>query len=129
MGRTTLSQSNHDWMIEQMVETYVNLGHSNIRADHVQHYNGAPALLGEHTPDITAVAGPLQIPIICEVETADSMEEERTRLQLTTFRQAANSVGGVLHVGLPFKSDLEKAKRIAATWGILVDQWWYGVAL
>lgn len=116
-------------MVQQMVGAYTLLGHSDIKAGYVGHENGAPLPLGVHLPDVTALAGAVQIPIICDVETRDTLNSEHTRSQLLTFRSAADKLGGVLHVGLPFKSDVEHAKRVVAGWGILVDQWWYGVAL
>jgi hypothetical protein len=122
-------QSDHDWMVEQMVEAYAGLGHDDIRAVHHDQVGSSPARLGLYVPDVTAMAGFTQIPIICEVETAQSMNEEQAQSRFVTLRRAADSVGGVLHVGVPFLSDLEKAKRVAASWGVLVDQWWYGVAL
>jgi hypothetical protein len=126
---TAPSQSDHDWMVEQMVEAYSGLGHDDIRATHVLRHNGEPERLGLYVPDVTAMAGVTQIPIICEVETADSMRNEQAHSRFMTLRYAADSVGGVLHVGVPFKSDLNAVKRLAASWGVLVDQWWYGVAL
>lgn len=123
------AQTDHDWMVEQMVEAYSGLGHADIRAVHHDQVARTPARLGMHVPDITAMAGHTQIPIICEIETVDSMNRDEARSRFITFRRAADTVGGVLHVGVPFRSDLDSVKRIAASWGVLVDQWWYGVAL
>lgn len=127
MARTTQSQSNHDWMVAELAKALTNRGHQNIRADHINHPNGRPQQLGDHIPDVTAYHNQTGSLIIGEVETSDSIDTDHTYSQLHTFRQAANQLGGYLHVGLPFRSDLDAAKRIVDSWGIKVDQWWYGV--
>ncbi len=114
-------------MVLQVAQEYARQGHRSIRADHPQHLSLRPAQIGDHIPDVTSVHPTQNIPIICEVETADSIGTDHTKSQLLTFRQAATRLGGVLHVGLPFKSDLAVAQATTNGWGITVDYWWYGV--
>lgn len=126
MARQPQAQSNHDWMVLQVANAYSRQGHRDIRADHADFPGVGPAQIGDHIPDVTAIH-PLQgTPVICEVETADSIGTDHTHSQLLTFRQAANRFGGALHVGLPFKSDLVRAQQVVAGWNIPVDFWWYG---
>lgn len=127
MQRSPQSQSNHDWMVQQVADHYTSNGHQNVKADHIGYYNGAPPQLGDHIPDVTAMHGTLNLPIICEVETLDAFNTTHTQNQLLAFRRAATQLGGFLHIGLPFQSDLVRAQEIAARWNITVDQWWYGV--
>lgn len=126
MARSTQSQSNHDWMVGQLAGHFASLGHLNIRADHISHPNGRPAQIGAHIPDVTAHHANTGKPMICEVETADTMEDTHTYSQLATFRRLADQLGGTLHVALPFQHDIAPAQAVVSRWGILVDQWWFG---
>lgn len=126
MPRQQQAQSNHDWMVLQVANAYSRQGHRDVRADHADFSGTTPVQIGSHIPDLTAVHLLSGTPIVCEVETADSIGSDHTRNQLLTFRRAVDRLNGVLHVGLPFKSDLERAQQIVSRWGILVDHWWYG---
>ena len=73
MSRAPQAQTNHDWMVLQVAGAYARQGHRNIRADHPQHLSSRPAQIGDHIPDVTSVHPIQNTPIICEVETADSI--------------------------------------------------------
>lgn len=126
MTRTIQTQSDHDWMVSQVADHFVRLGHTGIQADHISHPNGRPAQIGDHIPDVTARHVQTGRPVICEVETGDTMEDTHTYNQLATFRQLADRLGGTLHVALPFQHDIAPAQAVTNRWGILVDQWWFG---
>lgn len=115
-------------MVQQIVSEYTNTGHRNVQADHISHPAGRPPQLGSHIPDVTASHPTTGQAIICEVETADSFDNEHTYSQLRDFRAAANRVGGLLHVALPYQRDLMSAQATANRWSVQVDKWWYGVA-
>ncbi len=114
-------------MVGQLAGHFTTLGHAEVKADHINHWNGRPAQYGDHIPDVTAVHMQTGKPMLCEVETADSMGDTHTYNQLATFRSFADRLGGTLHVALPFQHDIAPAQAIADRWGINVDQWWFGV--
>ncbi len=126
MSRTYHTQSLHDDMVSKVAGHFVSLGHRNIQADHISHPNGRPSQYGSYIPDVTALHANTSKPIICEVETDDSIGDPHTYSQLRAFRQMANDLGGMLHVALPYQHDLATAQAIVGRWGIAVDQWWYG---
>lgn len=127
MARTPQAQSNHDWMVGQLAGHFSGFGHVDVKADHVTHPNGRPVMISGHIPDVTAIHAHTGRPIICEVETDDSIGTAHTYQQLVAFRRAASQLGGTLHVALPFQHDIATAQTIVRRWGITVDQWWFGV--
>lgn len=125
MSRSPQSATLHDQMVKSVADKYQRDGHGNIRADHINHLAGAPVNHNGYIPDVTATHAQTGQHIICEVETGDSIDTQHTFDQLWAFRQAANQLGALLHVGLPYKSDLAFAKATVSSWGISVDQWWF----
>lgn len=128
MSRTAQNSTLHDQMVKSVAIKYQSDGHSNVRADHIGHINGAPVNHGGFIPDVTATHGTTGQHIICEVETADTVNTQHTYDQLITFRKVADQMNALLHVGLPYQSDLIEAKAVIGSWGIKVDQWWYQTA-
>jgi hypothetical protein len=59
--------------------------------------------------------------VITEVETCDSLNTEHTKAQ---WRASSSASGVAFHVVVP-RSCLGVAQRLAAVWGVRVDQWWY----
>jgi len=127
MARRSLQQQSvHDSIVRQTVQAFSGRGYTNIKADHIAHPNGAPEAFSSHRSDITAYDG-LNRPIICEIETGDTIGSAETKEQLAAFRWAANQFGGQLHLSLP-KSALGSARLLVSSWGIVVDQWWWAEA-
>jgi hypothetical protein len=114
--RTTLNESVHDKLVESLAAKYKSDGYY-VQADHIGHTNGSPKEFGGYIPDIYATKGIEKI--IAEAETSDTISDDHTRQQLSTFARYAS-----LHVIVP-QASLSEAQNQAKQWGIKVDKWWY----
>ena len=124
MARSINNSTLHNNMVKEVVNAYAGQRHKGIKADHINYNNGAPNNYNGHIPDITAIHADTNQYIFCEIETPDTINTQETYDQLSAFRNALGA-SGLLHIGLPYLSDLAEAKRVVRLWRIRVDQWWY----
>jgi hypothetical protein len=97
MIRTAKSQSEHDQIVQTVVNHLVHNGYRNICADLPGHTQ--PALVNgtkqDHIPDVTADG------VIVEVETGDTIEGDHTTSQWSLFSDHAAKSGKTFWVVVP----------------------------
>jgi hypothetical protein len=118
MARTVQTQGIHNQLVSNQVVTFRNEGYTNIKADHINHPSGQPAMVNGHIPDLSAVKNGFMV--ISEVETNDSINDQSTIQQWKAFDRSSHE----FHVVVP-KSALEDAQSMARRNGITVDKYWY----
>jgi hypothetical protein len=100
MYRTAQSQSQHDQIVQAMVNYLARRGIPNIRADLAGY--AQPALVKgtkrDHIPDVTANG------VIIEVETAETTNSNHTTSQWTLFADHAAKCGQSFWVAVPHDS-------------------------
>lgn len=107
----------HEAYIRKMAERYAADGYSDIKADHIACANGKPERVVSFVPDVSAVMSGETT--ICEVETADTIQDEHTVAEWRLYDQC----GCAFHVALPGES-LPEALKLAKRNGITVDKFW-----
>jgi len=108
----------HTQLISALVNSYEAKGYY-VKADHINHPNGAPAPTNGHIPDITAYSQG-QLVIVAEAETCDTISGTETYNQWSAFSRGTHK----FHVIVP-QVCLANAQNQAAIWRITVDQWWW----
>ncbi len=108
----------HTQLITALVKTYKDKGYY-VKADHINHPNGAPASINGHIPDIAAYSQG-QLIIVAEAETCDTIGGTETYNQWSAFSRGRHK----FHVIVP-QACLADAQNQAAIWQITVDQWWW----
>lgn len=97
MYRTAKAQTQHDQIVQVVVNHLAQKGYRNIRADLPGH--AQPALVQgtkqDHVPDVTADG------VIVEVETADTIENDHTTSQWSLFSDHAAKSGKAFWVVVP----------------------------
>lgn len=95
--RMAKSQTQHDQIVQVVVNHLAQKGYRNIRADLPGHTQ--PALVHgtrqDHIPDVTADG------LIVEVETADTIEDDHTTSQWSLFSDHAAKNGKTFWVVVP----------------------------
>jgi len=108
-----LSETEHDKMIESVVDYLVLKGFRNIKADlsrYTQPTKITWSATGKgHIPDLTAQNGKL---LIFEVETSDSISHTHTADQWKLFATYANQHGADFWVVVPDGSDSVARSRL-----------------
>jgi len=123
MQRNQDESRQHLDLIRMMASYFANSGFGNIRAD----IPGLPppdiiyGIRRNHIPDLTA--DKINIRIILEAETSDSIFDEHTVSQWSLFSNAAKSNGGEFHVVVP-KGYRHTAERRSAELFIQIDTIW-----
>jgi len=118
ISRTYTTQSAHDKLVKALADKFETEGYF-VKADHIEHPNGAPSEVNGYKPDIYATKTNQRI--IVEAETCDSIGTDETHQQWQAFSVA---VGMEFHVIVP-KQCLATAQEQAKLWGVNVDKWWY----
>lgn len=73
----------HDILLRRTVFTFERDGHTDIKADHIEHPNGKPEEVNGFVLDISSKK--YGIPYITEVETCDSLDLPDTEEQFRAF--------------------------------------------
>lgn len=118
------SQYEHDKLIQEIAAKYEEMGYIGIQAD-IDGYRSPPILGFEfdlkHRPDV--YCKDLQgNPIVCEVETEDSIDDEHTVSQWTVLSGDAKKLGGQFHLVVPSGSESAAERRLKRLhiWGAKV---------
>lgn len=112
------SEEVHNQLIRALVNHYNQEGYTNIKADHINHPNGAPDPVNGYRPDISAKKG--SIHVIAEAETCDTLGTKETIDQWRAFSVSRKE----FHIIVP-KRCFEEARKSAEDNLITVNQWWY----
>jgi hypothetical protein len=112
------SEEVHNRLIRALVNRYKEEGYTNIKADHINHPNGAPDPVNGYRPDISAQKGSTYL--IAEAETCDTIGTQETLDQWRAFDASWKE----FHVIVP-KRCFEEAEKSARDNLITVDQWWH----
>jgi len=96
------SQQEHDLIVQSFADALVEKGFPDVRADVPQYQRPAEIESKRpfkgRIPDITTGG---DSPLIIEVETADSVRDEHTKLQWTLFAEHAKATGATFCVAVP----------------------------
>ena len=125
MARTIQTQSQHDRIVQVHANTLAERGHTDIKADHIGHYNGAPNSFLGYRPDLTSY-DQFGTFVITETETNDSVDSIDTIQQMSKLRSAANQIGAQLHLVVP-ESGRQFANSTMAKNGIGIDMLWHAI--
>lgn len=123
--RSTQTQSQHDEIVRLHVNTLSRNDHSDIKADHIAHPNGAPDEFLECRPDITSYDQFGNF-VITETETNDTIDSNETIDQMGTLRHAADQVRAQLHLVVP-ESGRQFALNTMNANGIKIDTLWHAI--
>jgi len=107
------SQDDHDNMIKLTISHFKSMGYRNIKA-HIPGWDTPMKLTWEetgqsHIPDVTGDGSPN---VIIEVETVDTIDDEHTKDQWTSFAAYAKQQGEEFWVAVPEGSEQAAERRL-----------------
>ena len=123
MQRNPSESSEHEDLINMMVQHFRSQGFRNIKAD-VPGIPSPDVIYGtkkNHVPDITADKN--GIGIILEAETSSSICDDHTASQWNLFSDAARKSSGEFHIVVP-KGFRKNAEQRVADLGVKADMIW-----
>lgn len=126
--RKETSQQEHDNLVRMMVRHFDDLGYTNIKAD-LEGCELKPDEIDGHIPDLICNKNDTYgTKIILEAETCETISDDHTEDQWTSFRDAADEEGGEFHIVIPricdSSSGREKVKERLEELEIEADEIW-----